>query len=130
MKLVISLRIGVLHRHLRAEFKVRADCRTELLIIGQVRRVERCHVELDEPLSLLLGDPQLSVDVDQMGEAELSGKAIRTTEGFSREGGQVIDMLRLAGTEEGLEQWIFEDAAVERVLEAVQCLFATCEFVE
>jgi hypothetical protein len=42
----------------------------------------------------------------------------------------VIDMLWLAGSEEWLEQGIPEDAAVERVLQAMQCLFATCEFAE
>ena len=39
-------------------------------------------------------------------------------------------MLWLAGSEETLDQGIREDAAGERVLHAMQCLFATCEFVE
>ena len=45
----------------------------------------------------------MPVDVDQMGKSELFGEASRTTEGLSREGGQVIDMLRLARPEKRLE---------------------------
>jgi hypothetical protein len=49
---------------------------------------------------LLFGDPKVSVDVDQMGESELPGEAVGSTEGLSCESSQVIDMLWLAGSEE------------------------------
>ncbi len=110
MKLIIALRVGVLHRNLRAEFSVGSDCLTELLVIGKIRRVRRCRVELVEPLSLLLRDPKVSVDSDQMVEAKLSGQAVGATEGSSREGGHMIDGLRLAGPEE----WLAAPAGVYR----------------
>jgi hypothetical protein len=130
MKLVVGLRMGVLHRDLRAEFDVGSDGRTELFVGGKVRRVERSHVELDEPLPLLLGDPKVSVHVDEMCKAELSGEAVGPAEGLGGEGCEVIDVFRLARPEEGLEEGILEHAAVERVLEAVQRRLAPNEFVE
>jgi hypothetical protein len=42
----------------------------------------------------------------------------------------VIDMLGLARPEQGLEQRILEDAAIERVLKAMERFLAACEFVE
>ena len=86
MKLIVALRVGVLHRNFRAEFNMRSDCLRELLVIGEIRRVQCCHVELDEPLSLLLRDPKVSVDSDQMVEAKLSGEAVGAAEGFSSKG--------------------------------------------
>jgi hypothetical protein len=130
MKLIIAFGMGILHRDFRAEFNVRPDGFTEILVVGKTRRVESCHVELDKPLSLLLGDPKISVHIDEMHETEFPGEAVRTTEGFDREGSEVIDMLRLAGPEEWLKHRVFEDAAVEGVLETVQCRLAAREFVE
>jgi hypothetical protein len=95
-----------------------------------MRRVERGHVQVDEPLSLRFGDPEVSVNVDQVGEAKLSGEAVRTAEGLDGEGSQVIDVLGLSLSKERLKQGISEDAAVEDVFEAMNRLFATCEFVE
>ncbi len=65
-----------------------------------------------------------------MIEAQLPGEAFGTTEGLGREGSQLIDVLRLARPEEWLKQGVFEDAAVERVLESVQRLLTTCKLVE
>jgi hypothetical protein len=103
MKLIIALGMGILHRDFRAEFNVRPDGFTEILVVGKTRRVESCQVELDKPLSLLLGDPKISVHIDEMAEAEIPGEAVGTTEGLGREGSEVIDMLRLAGPEEWLK---------------------------
>ncbi len=103
MKLVLGLRVRVLHRDLRAEFNVRSDRLTELLIVGKIRGVEGIHIELDEPLSLLLGDPKVSVNPDEMCEAELSCEAVGTTEGFSSEGGEVIDVFWLTRPKKRLE---------------------------
>ena len=130
MKLVIALRVGVLQRNLRAEFDVGSDRLSELLVIGKVSGVERSRVERDESLSLFLGDPKVPVDSDQMVEAELPGEAVGATEGFSREGRQMIDVLRLAGSEEWLQHGILENTFVERLLKAVQRLFTTCELVQ
>ena len=120
----------VLHRHLRTEFNVRSECLTELLIIRKTRSIERCHVELNKSLSLLFCNAQMSVNIDQMSESELSSETVRTTKGLSCEGSEVIDMFRLAHPEKRLEQWVIEDTAVELLLETVQCLFTTCEFVQ
>ncbi len=90
MKLVLGLRMDVLHRDLRTEFNVRSDRLAELFIVGKVRRIYRRHTELGEPDPLLLGNPKVSVNVDEMCEAELSGEAVGTTEGFNGEGGEVI----------------------------------------
>jgi hypothetical protein len=130
MELVVGLCTGVLHRDLRAEFDVGSDGRAELFVGGKVRRVERSHVELDKPLPLLLGDPKVSVHVDEMCEAEFAGEAVGPAEGLGGEGREVIDVFRLARPEERLEVGILEDAAVERVLEAVQRRLAPSEFVE
>jgi hypothetical protein len=130
MKLVVSFRMGVLHRDLRAEFNMGSDGRTELFVGGKFRRVERSHVQLDKPLPLLLGDPKASVHVDEMCEAELSREAVGPAERLGGEGRQVIDVFRLASPEERLEEGILEDAAVERVLEAVQRRLAPDEFVQ
>ena len=65
-----------------------------------------------------------------MCEAELSSEAVGAAEGLGGEGGQVIDVFRLACPEERLEEGILEDAAVERVLEAVQRRLAPNEFIE
>ena len=130
MKLVVGFRMGVLHRGLEPNSIVGSDGRTELVVGGKVRCVERSHVELDEPLPLLLGDPKVSVDVDEMCEAELSGEAVGAAEGLGGEGGEVVDVFRLACPEERPEEGILEDAAVEGVLEAVQRRLAANEFVE
>jgi hypothetical protein len=130
MELILGLRMGVLHCNLRAEFDMRSDRLTELCISGKARRVERSHVERDKPFSLLLGDSEVPVNIDEMGEPELSGEAIWTTKGFRSKGGEVIDVFGLPRPKVRLEQPILQDAAVKRVLVAMQRLFATCDFVE
>jgi hypothetical protein len=130
MEFIIVLGMGVLHGNLRTEFDVRSDRLAEITVVGKVGGVERRHIELDESCPLLLGDLKVSVDGNEMGEAELSGESIGTAEGFGREGGEVIDVLRFSRPEEWLEQGIPEDAAVEGVLQAMQRLLATGEFVK
>ena len=39
-------------------------------------RVERGHVQLDEPPALLLGDPQPAVHVDEVREAQVAGEPL------------------------------------------------------
>lgn len=82
---------------------MRSDCFPEVLIVGHVRRIHGYHVQLDEPLPLLLADPKVSVHIDQVGEPELPGESIWTSEGFGSEGREMIDVLRLPSPEERLE---------------------------
>ena len=63
------------------------------------------------------------MDVYQVGKPKLLGEAVGTAEGLSGEGGQVIDVLGLARSEEWLKKRIFEGAAVERLFEAMKGLF-------
>jgi hypothetical protein len=72
VELVVALGVRVLHRHLRAKLDVLADGLAKRGIGRHLRRVERDHVELDEPLALLLGDPQSAVYGYEVGEAELA----------------------------------------------------------
>ena len=72
MQLVVALGVRVLQRHLGAELDVLADRLAERRIGRQVGRVERRHVELDEPLPLLLGDPEAAVHGDEVREAQLA----------------------------------------------------------
>jgi hypothetical protein len=120
VEFVIGLGMRVLHGNLRTEVHVWTDRFTEFLVVGEVGRIHRGHIELHESLSLLFSDLEVSVHIDQVGESEFSAEAVRTTEWLGGEGGQVIDVLGLARSEEGLEQRIFEDAALERVLKAMQ----------
>ena len=109
---------------------MRSDCFTEIHILGKVDCIHRRHIQIDEPLSLLFGDAKVSVYIDQMGESELPSESVWTTERFSGERSQVINMLGPARSEEWLEQRVFEHGAVERLLKAMQHLFATCKFVK
>lgn len=92
--------------------------------------VQRLQVQLDKTESLLLGDVEVTVDIDQMGESQLLGEAVGTTERFGGKGGQMIDVLGLAGTEERLQDRIGQDARIERVFEPVECSLATGELIE
>ena len=93
----------VLHRDLRTELNVRSNRVAELFTLGEVRRVHRFHVELDEPLSLLFRNPKVPMNLDEVCEAEFSGKAVGTSEGLSGEGSEMIDVFGLTRTEERLE---------------------------
>ncbi len=105
---------------------MRADGLAECQVAGQADGVQSDHVQLDEPLALLLGDVQVAVDCDEVREAaKLPGETIRPAEGLGRECRQVIDVLWLACAEERLEERVGQDTAVEGVLETVQRLLAT-----
>ena len=64
------------------------------------------------------------MDVDQVREPELAREAVRPTEGLGREHGQMLDELRLAVTEQRLEQRVPQHAVVKGLFEPVQSLFA------
>jgi len=52
---------------------------------------------------LILGNPKVTVNIDQMGKSKLPAKSVRATEGFGSKCGQMIDMLGLARPKEWLE---------------------------
>jgi hypothetical protein len=120
----------VLHRHLRPEFHVLAHGFAEVRIGGHGRGVEGGQVQLDEPLTLLFGDMETSVHIDEMLEAQLPAETVRTSEGLGRECSEVVDVLRLATAEKGTEDRIGQDTSVEAVLQSVQALVATRVLVE
>jgi hypothetical protein len=70
-----------------AELDVLADGPAERFVLGHSGLVERLQVGLDEPLTLLVGDLQVAVHVDDVPEAELIGESWRAAERLS--GGQV-----------------------------------------
>jgi hypothetical protein len=109
---------------------VRAHGLTERRIVGQSRLVERLHVELREPLPLLLRDLKAPVNIDQVLEAEFAAEAIGPTERLGGEPGQVVDVMGLPGREQALQQGIGEHLVVEELLQSVQRLIAAGEFVE
>jgi len=72
VQLVVAVGVRVLHRHPGAELDVLAHGLAKLRLGGHLSCVPRRHVELDEPLALLLGDPQAAVNRDEVPEAELA----------------------------------------------------------
>ncbi len=85
----------------------------------KVGGIEGFHVQLNESLSLLLGDLKAPMDLDQIRKPEFSGEPIGTSERLGSEGGQVVDVLGLSSPEERLQQRILKDTAVESVLKIV-----------
>jgi hypothetical protein len=102
----------------------------EGFVSGHVGLVECLEVQLHKTCPLRLGDPQVAVDVDEMGEAELPAEAIGAAEGLGGEPRQVLDVMGLAGTEERLEQLVGEDLGVEEVFKTVQTFLASGVLVE
>ena len=62
--------------------------------------------------------------VDQVLKAELTRESVRATKALGREHRQVIDVLRLALTEQRLQQRIAQNTVVEQLLEAMEALLA------
>jgi hypothetical protein len=62
------------------------------------------------PLALLLGDLQATVDVDQMTEAELTAKAVRSPERLRGEPRQMVHMIGLTGTKQRLKERVGQHA--------------------
>src|SRR5215217_1301014 len=72
VQLVVSVGVRVLHRHLGAELDVLANRLAKLRVGRHPSRVERPHIEPDEPLALLLCDPQPAMHGNEVGETELA----------------------------------------------------------
>jgi hypothetical protein len=83
VQLVIAFGVRVLHRDLRAELNMGADCLAERLVVAHASLIQRRHVQLHEPLALLLGDPETPVDRDQrVKSAQLTREAVWAAERF------------------------------------------------
>jgi hypothetical protein len=80
MQLVVAVGVGVLHRHVRPEHDMFTNGVTKLWIGGHLGRVEGLQVPLDEPLALFLGDLQIAMYRNEVGEPEISGEAVRAAE--------------------------------------------------
>src|SRR4051794_30324199 len=80
VQLVVGDGVRVLHRDLRAEFDVFSDGLTKRRIVRHSGAIKGAQVQLDESLSLLLGDLQSAVDGDQLGKAQLVGESFRAAE--------------------------------------------------
>jgi hypothetical protein len=76
VQFVVGGGVGVFHGHPRSELDVFVDCAAELRVGRHVSLVDGCHVELDETLTLRLGDLEAAVDGDEMPEAELAREAV------------------------------------------------------
>jgi hypothetical protein len=120
VKFVIGRSVGVLHRDARAELHMGAHGLAEWLVVGHLRRVERGHVELDESGALLVGDVQASMHVDQVGESQLASEVIGAAERLGGELREVLDVVRLPGAEQRMQEWVGEHARVEDVFQSVQ----------
>ena len=130
VQFVVGLGIRVLLRHLGPELDVVEDGVAKRLILWHASSVEGRHIQLYEPLPLLLGDTEPAVHVNQVSEPELAAEAVRPTERLGRERGQVIDVLGLSRSEQGLEHRISQDARIKGVLEPVETLLAASVFVQ
>jgi len=81
MEIVVGDGVRVLHGESQPELDVFAYRLAEGVVVGEVGDLERLHVQLGEALSLLLGDAQTAVDIDEVGEAaELGREAVGSTE--------------------------------------------------
>src|SRR5277367_4961077 len=76
VQLGVGFRAGVLLGHPGAKLDVVADRFAERLFGGQPGLVEGLQVRRDEPLSLLIGDVEMPVHVDDVLEAELAAEAV------------------------------------------------------
>ena len=74
------------------ELDVLTDGAAERLVVGHTGIVESLQVELDEPLTLLVGDLQVAMHVDDVPKTELIGKSWRAAKRLSGEPGQVVDV--------------------------------------
>jgi hypothetical protein len=126
VELLVGLCVRVLHRNLRAELDVLSQRLSKRRIIRQPDVVSRAHVQLDETLALLLADLEPPMHRDQMLEpAQFTRETVRPAESLDIEGGEVLDMARLAGAKERLKQRVTKHASVKRVDEAAEAWFAT-----
>jgi hypothetical protein len=98
--------------------------RTYGLSEGAVRRqsslVESVEVESHEALALLVGDPQVAVDVDDVLKARSSSETVGATKRLHREPGQMVDVCRHPLFELHLEYRVGQDRVLEELLDAVK----------
>lgn len=121
VEIVVGAGVRVLHRDVRPELHVGAQRLPERRVAGKLSSVGGGQVQRDEPLSLLLGDLQTAVHLDQVRETtHRAGELVRPAERLTVEGGQLVDVLGPAGSEQRLEERVGEHAGVEGVDESAQ----------
>src|SRR5258708_12746487 len=117
----VTLGMGVLHRHQRANLDMLLDRLPEGLVNGHAHRSERGEVQLDEALPLGFVNLEMTMYGDQgVKSAEFAGKAIGSAKGFGGKGSQMVDVVRLSCTEERLAQKILEHTSIKTLLPSVQ----------
>lgn len=124
MKLGVRPGARVLLSDVCSELDVLTNRAAKRLVVGHAGIVERLQVDLDEPLTLLVGDLQVAMHVDDEPKTELIGKSWRPAERLSSEPGQVIDVGTNAMREQLLEHGVSERLGVEELLEPVQTFVA------
>lgn len=63
-----------------SELHVLADGATKWLVVGHTGLIERLQVDLDESLTLVVGDLQVTVHLDDVPKTDLIGESRRTAE--------------------------------------------------
>ena len=124
MKLGVRPGARVLLSDVCSELDVLTNRAAKRLVVGKAGIVERLQVHLDEPLTLLIGDLQIAMHVDDVPKTEPIGKSWRPAERLSSKPGQVIDMAGNTMREQLLEHRVSERPGVEQLLEPVQALIA------
>jgi hypothetical protein len=122
MKLGVRPGARVLLGDLCSKLDVLTDGAAKRLVVGQTGIVESLQVDLDEPLTLLVGDLQVAMNVDDVPKTELIGKSWRAPERLTGKPGQAFDMAGNAVREQLLEHEVGERLGVEELLEPVQAL--------
>jgi hypothetical protein len=96
---------------------------------GLPRRGIPCR-ESDEPISLCIGDPQMTMHIDEVIEPQLAGEPVRAAERLCREPGQVVDVRRCPFGKQRAQRGIGQNLVVEEFLEAMECIVATGMLVQ
>jgi len=99
------------------------------LIIRQICFVERFEVEIHEPLFLPIGDPEVTMDVNDVLESEFTSESVGATEGFRREPSEMVDVCWHSLCEKLAKNGISENVVVEDLFDAMQCAISTCMLV-
>src|SRR5262245_63483336 len=101
---------------------MRAHGLTESLVVGKACLVEGLEIQRHESFALLVGDLQMTMDIDDALKAQFAGEPIGSSERFRSEPRQVIDVVRSALGEHVFQDRIREDLLVEHLLEAMKGL--------
>jgi hemoglobin len=130
MKVIVGLSPRVLLRHFRTELKVRAHGIEKWIVARQVGFAQRLKVELYESLLLLVRDPKVPVNVDDVLKPELTSESVGASKGLGGEPSEVVHVCRHSLSEQGTENRIVKDLVVEPFLEPMYGFIAASVFVD